>query len=432
MRIIHLTPGTGTFHCGSCLRDSALVKALRARGHDVLMAPLYLPLVLDRDAPSATAQPVQVGGISLYLQQKMPWFHRMPRFIHRWLNDPDRLRKASLRMGMTSAKALGEMTLDSLRGDQGRQWPEWKKLVAWLREQPKTDVISLSNSLLTGLAPTISQELGITVICSLQGEDAFLDTLPEPYRQQAWDEMRENARHVTRFIAPSQFYARAMMPRLDVNAEKMVVVPNGIDVTPFSPSKPDPNFPVLGYLARMIHGKGLTTLVDAFIMIVRGGKLPRLKLKVAGAMTPADEAYVAGLKKKLDEAGCAARAEFLPNIDFDDKTTFYRSLSVFSVPATYGEAFGLPVIEAMACGVPVVQPDSGAFPEIIAATGGGVIVKPDDASALAAAVEDILLDQQLREKLSNQGMQRVRSEFTATSMAARFDEMLQTLPAKQP
>lgn len=428
MRILHLTPGTGSFHCGSCLRDHALIKALRVRGHDALIVPLYLPLVTDREDPAAS-HAVRVGGISLYLQQKMPWFHRMPGFVHRWLNDPARLRKASLRMGMTSAKSLGEMTVGSLVGEQGRQWPEWKKLIAWLKEQPKIDVVSLSNSLITGLAAAIKRETGARIVCSLQGEDSFLDTLVEPYRAQAWNALRENMKHVDRVVAPSRFYADTMSARLDMPPERMTVIPNGIDATPFPSAKPDPNWPTIGYFARMIHGKGLTTLVDAFIEMVKRGRVPRLKLKIGGAMTPADVEYVAGLQAKLNQAGCLNRVEFCPNLDFESKTRFFRDVTVFSVPATYGEAFGLYVLEAMACGVPVVEPDSGAFPELIAATGGGILCKADDVGALADAIERVLSDGELREQLGLKGMSLVRQHFAPHAMAARFDEMLGGLMA---
>ena len=424
MHIIHLTPGTGTFHCGSCLRDHALIRALRGRGHDALMVPLYLPLVTDREEINAD-QPVRVGGISLYLQQKMPWFHRMPGFVHRWLNDPARLRKASLRIGMTSAKDLGEMTVGSLVGQQGRQWAEWQKLVAWLKEQPKIDVVSLSNSLITGLAKAIKEETGARVVCSLQGEDSFLDTLVDPYREQAWAALRDNMKYVDRLIAPSRFYADVMAARLQVEPGKMAVIPNGIESTPFPVAMPDPNWSIIGYFARMIHGKGLTLLVDAFIEMVKRNRVPRAKLKIGGAMTPADEKYVDGLKKKLKDAGCLNRVEFHPNLDFEDKTRFFRDVSVFSVPATYGEAFGLYVLEAMACGVPVVQPESGAFPELIEATGGGLLCTPDDAPALAEALERLLTDNPLRQQLSNKGMSAVRQHFTPAVMAERFEDMLQ-------
>jgi len=423
MRIVHLTPGTGSFHCGSCLRDNVLIKALRVRGHDALMVPLYLPLVTD-GMPASPEQGVQVGGISLFITQKLPWFAHMPAFVHRFLNAPERLRSAAKRMGMTSPRALGEMTVGSLLGEKGRQWGEWKKLIAWLKTEPKTDVISLSNSLLMGLAKSLATELGAKVVVSLQGEDSFLDTLPEPYKTQAWDAMRENAQYVTTFVAPSQYYADLMQQRLGVGPEKMAVVFNGLEVTPFPSAEPDPNFPTIGFFARMIHGKGLTLLVDAFIDLVKRGKLPRVKLKIGGAVTAVDEKYVEGLKKKLKDNNCLQRVTFHPNLTFDQKVRFFRDLTVFSVPATYGEAFGLYVLEAVASGIPVVQPDHGAFPELLAATRGGILCRPDDAVSLADTLETLLLDDQKREQYSIQGMAKVREEFTATRMAEKFEEVL--------
>ncbi|MBE7493763.1 MAG: glycosyltransferase family 4 protein [Verrucomicrobiaceae bacterium] len=426
MRILHLTPGTGNFHCGSCLRDHALIKALRARGHDALMAPLYLPLVTDREF-GAKELPVQIGGISLYLQQKFTWFHKLPRFVHRWLNSPQKLLMAAKRMGMTSPRSLGEMTLGSLLGAEGRQWGEWRKLIEWIRGEGRFDAVSLSNSLLMGLAPTIQKELGIPVVCSLQGEDSFLDTLPDPYREQCWEAMRQNARSVRRFVAPSQFYADVMRARLDAAPEQMQVIHNGIEATSFTTAAPDPNWPTIGYFARMIHGKGLTTLVDAFILLVKRNRVPRLKLLVGGAKTPVDEKYIAGLQEKLRQAGCAERVEWRPNVDFKDKVHFFRDLTVFSVPATYGEAFGLYVIEAIASGVPVVQPRHGAFPELIEATGGGILCEPDSVESLADALESLLLDSERCDQLVKTGMSRVRSEFTSVRMAEKFETLLRDM-----
>lgn len=427
MRILHLTPGTGNFHCGSCLRDHALIKALRVRGHDALMAPLYLPLVTDREFGTQEL-PVQIGGISLFLQQKMPWFHRLPKFFHSWLNTPGKLRLAARGMGMTSPKMLGEMALGALLGTEGRQWGEWKKIIEWIRSEAKTegkiDVVSLSNSLLTGLAPAIEKELGIPVVCSLQGEDSFLDTLPEPYRTRCWAAMQENARSVRLFVAPSRFYADHMRARLDLGPGKMRVMPNGIDTTSFTTSSPDPNWPVIGFFARMIHGKGLTTLVDAFIDIAKRGTVPRVKLRIGGARTPVDDKYVLSLEKKIAAAGLTNRVEWFPNLPFKDKVHFFHDLTVFSVPATYGEAFGLYVIEAAASGVPFVQPDHGAFPELVEATEGGMLCEPDNPKALADSLEALLNDDERRELMSKNGTARVRQEFSATRMAERFEALL--------
>lgn len=423
MRILHLTPGTGSFHCGSCLRDNALIKALRVRGHDAIMVPLYLPLVTDREAASP-GMDIQVGGISLYLQEKMPWFHRLPRFVHRWLNSPERLRKASTGIGMTSPTELGRLALGSLVGEEGRQWGEWHRLVNWIKTQPKPDVVSLSNCLLTGLAKSIETEIGVPVVCSLQGEDSFIETLPEPYREQSWAAIQKNAAHIRRFIAPSHFYAGVMASHLKVSVDEIAVVRNGLDFSSFPHSRPDPNWPVIGYLARMIHGKGLTTLVEAYIDLVQRKTVPRVKLRIGGSKTRADEKYVAELMAKLAAAGCDKHVEFLPNLSFDDKTKFFRDLSVFSVPATYGEAFGLYALESMASGVPVVQPKHGAFPELLEMTGGGLLCTPDDPKALADGFEELLLDGARRDQLANAGRTNVRTQLTPLKMAEAFDKML--------
>jgi glycosyltransferase involved in cell wall biosynthesis len=174
----------------------------------------------------------------------------------------------------------------------------------------------------------------------------------------------------------------------------------------------------------MIHGKGLTVLVNAFIELVKRNRFPQIKLKVGGAFTPVDEKYVADLKARLDSAGCLGRVEFLPNLDFTEKMHFFRDLTVFSVPAIYGEAFGLYVIEALASGVPVVQPDSGAFPELIRETQGGLICRADDAVSLADDLERVIGDPELREKLSLRGMNSVRQSYQAGAMAARFEELM--------
>ncbi|MCX6855106.1 MAG: glycosyltransferase family 4 protein [Verrucomicrobia bacterium] len=424
MRILHLTPGTGSFHCGSCLRDHALIRALRSRGHDALMAPLYLPLVTDREATNPEI-PVQAGGVSLYLQEKMPFMRYLPRFVHGWLNRPALLRLAGRWMGMTSAKDLGQMTLGALAGESGNQWSEWQRVLTWIKTEIKPDLISLSNGLLMGLCPVIQRDLGIPVIVSLQGEDSFLDTLIDPYREQCWAAMQANATHVSRFVTASRYYGDLMQKRLNIPAEKMSLAYNGLELTACAAAKPDPNWNTIGYFARMIHGKGLTTLVDAFILLNQRGKVPRLKLKIGGAKTASDEKYISGLRAKLKASGYDRHVEWQPNLSFGDKVKFFRDLTVMSVPATYGEAFGLYVIESIASGVPVVQPRHGAFPELIELTQGGSLCEPDDVPALADALETLLLDGKRREQMITIGMAKVRTEFSAARMAEQFDEAMQ-------
>ena len=174
---------------------------------------------------------------------------------------------------------------------------------------------------------------------------------------------------------------------------------------------------VLGFFARMCADKGLDTLVDAYLRLRQRARVGKLKLRVGGSCGPADTPLVNALRQKLEAAGFAADVEFHPNLTRADKLAFLHSLSVFSVPARYSEAFGLYVIEAMAAGIPVVQPGASAFPELIEATGGGVLCAPGDAQALAEAIEALLLDPARAQALGQAGRRAVFEKYSVEAMA---------------
>jgi glycosyltransferase involved in cell wall biosynthesis len=423
MRVVHLTAGTGSFFCGTCLRDHALVKALRRLGHDALIVPLYLPLVLD-DSGSHEASPLFFGGINVYLQQKSAFFRHTPQWFDKLLDSPALLHQAGRKAGMTNPAELGEMTLSMIQGERGHQAKELDKLVAWLVEQ-KPDVVCLSNSLLIGVARRVREELRVPIICSLQGEDAFLDSLPEPYRERCWQLVRERAADVVRFVAPSRYYNALMQERLRLAPEKIVVIYNGIDLDGFAPATAPPEFPTVGFLARMCSDKGLDTLVEAFIRLAP--RVPHARLKIGGTLTDADRAFVNDLTARLEQAGIVNAVKFLPNLTHAEKQQFLRGLTVVSVPTQRGEAFGLFVIESLASGVAVVQPNNGAFPELIELTGGGVLYAQGDASSLADALEKLLLDPAHAAKLGRCGREIVNSHFTSDAMARNFEELLKQL-----
>ena len=417
MRILQLTPGTGSFYCGTCMRDNALTVALRRQGHDALMVPLYLPPALD-EASAAEGAPLFYGGVNVYLQQASPLFRRTPRWLDGLLDSPAVLRGAARRAGMTKASELGEMTLSMLRGEDGHQAKELTRLVEWVAsEDGRADVVCLSNALLLGLARRIRAETGARVVCTLQGEDTFLDSLDEPHRTASWDTLAERAADVDAFVAVSHYHADLMTRRMKLPPDRVHVVYNGIDLTGYGPASPPTDPPVLGYLARMCPPKGLGTLVDAYLLLRKRGRVKGLKLRVAGAQTAGDVSYVESLRARLDAEGVGADAAFFPNIDRAEKVAFLRGLSAFSVPATYGESFGLYVIEALAAGVPVVQPRHAVFPELLAETGGGVLCEPDDPSALADALEALLLDPERARALGEQGRRTVIERFNVDVMA---------------
>ena len=414
MRILQLTPGTGNFYCGSCLHDNSLVRALRSRGHDVLMVPLYLPHRTEEPSEIA-GTPIFLGGISVFLEQKFPAFRHMPGWLNRLLSSPPLLRFASGFAGMTSARDLGESAVSMLQGSESRQAGEVERLIAWLRTQPRPDVICLSNSLLSGLARRLKEEFRAPIVCTLQGEDSFLDSLPEPYRQQSWDLLARRCADMDHFVAVSHYFAGLMTRRLDLAPDRVTVIHPGIELEKIRPVAKIPDPQVIGFLARMHPGKGLGTLADAFLQL----DMPGVRLRVAGAMTGQDERFVRSLKRRLPRD-----VEFLPNLDLPAKREFLSGLTVLSVPATYGEALGLYVLEAWAAGVPVVQPRHGAFPELVEKSGGGLLCASDDPAALAASLRQILRDPAAARRMGEAGRSTVLSDFSTGAMARKTETLL--------
>jgi glycosyltransferase involved in cell wall biosynthesis len=420
LRIVQITPGAGKMYCGACLRDNALVTALRKLGHTVLMVPLYLPLTLDEEDQSA-GTPIFFGGINVYLEQQSALFRHAPEWLRNILASPALLKLASGAAAKTRASDLGPMTISVLRGEEGRQARELDDLMDWLKSE-KPDIVSLSNALLVGLVRRIKKELRIPVICSLQGEDWFLDALPAADRDLAWQTAAERAAEVDLFIAPSHYFGDLMQRRLKLAPEKVRVLANGLNLEGYAGPKIEPPTPVLGYFARMSAEKGLESLVNAFITLKRQDRVKNLKLRIGGSCGPADQPLLDTLKSRLQISGWLGDVEFSPNLTHAEKVSFLKSLSVLSVPATYGEAFGLYIIEALACGVPVVQPDHAAFPELIRETGGGLLYPPGDESALAGALESLFLDSTRARSLGETGQKAILDRFNIETMARRMEE----------
>ncbi|MCY3021203.1 MAG: glycosyltransferase family 4 protein [Planctomycetota bacterium] len=424
MRIVQLTPGAGGMFCGACMRDNALVAALRKLGHDVTLIPLYTPLTLDE--PGNSEDRVFFGGVNVFLQQKSALFRHTPGWLDKPLDNPRLLREAARLAVKTRPEDLGELTISVLRGEEGRQLKELEKLTAWLTAQPKPDIVCLSNALLSGLARRLRAALKAPIVCTLQGEDFFVDGLPEPQRKQAWALLRERAADIDAFIAVSRYYGEVMRERLMLPAEKTHVVHNGIDLSGYGPARSRPAHPTVGYLARLAPEKGLHTLVEAFGHLHRRGKAPGVRLRIAGSQTDGDKPFVAELRRGLKRDGLAPHVDILPNLDRAQKIGFLQSLSVFSVPAVYGESFGLYVLEALVCGVPVVQPRHAAFPELIEATGGGVLCEPGDVWDLAAKLEELLLDEPRRAALGAAGRDKVIEHFSIERAARGVEQVLRT------
>ena len=415
MRIIQFTPGTGSFHCGNCLRDLAMVRAMIRRGHDACLVPLYLPLMLE-DSGQAPHAPLFLGGVNVYLQQKLGLFRRTPRWLDRLWDGERLLRFCSRWSDMTTAHELGEMTISMLAGEEGRQRKELDRLTRWLAEEERPDVVCLSNALLVGMARLIKQELDVPVVCTLQGEAPFLDSLPDTHRDRAWTMLAERAAELDGFIAVSGDHAERMTNRLGLAHGKVHVVHSGIELEGFTVAERPPDPPVLGYLARFCPEKGIEVLIDAFAILKSGGAHPDLRLHMAGTMPRGDRPFVERMRRRLAEHGLADAAAFFPNLSRAEKQRFLSGLTVFSVPAAFGEDFGFTIIEALASGVPVVQPDHAVYPEILAATGGGVLCRPGDPASLAEKIAGLLAHPDEARAMGLRGRRAVEESFTVDRM----------------
>jgi glycosyltransferase involved in cell wall biosynthesis len=406
-------------YCGSCLRDNAMATELIARGHDVLLLPVYTPTFTDE--PNVSRDHVVLGGISAYLEQYVPFFRKTPRWLDRLWDSKTVLSLASRRSISTNPKMLGEMTVSVLKGEQGFQSKEIEKFIEWVKHESPPDIINLPYSLLISMAAPLKQALNVPVVCTLQGEDLFLDNLQEPYRTEAMTLIRDQIKHVDSFLSVSDYYARFMPGYLGIPEEKIQVVPLGINPQGFELKDRQRSGPfTIGFLARVAPEKGLHVLAEAYRLLRESGELPEARFEVAGYMAADCKPYLDGVVKQLADVGLQGEFNYRGVLDRAEKIAFLRSLDVMAVPATYDEPKGVSLLEAMACGVPLVQPRRGAFTEIVENTGGGLLVQPDDARSLADGLLQIAKHKQLAEELSANGFRGVREHYTAAHMADRL------------
>ncbi len=425
MKIAYLTAGAGQMFCGSCLRDNTLARALRDAGHDVLLIPCYTPTRTDE--PNASGPRVFLGGINMYLQQHVAFFRRTPRLLDRLLDAPPLLRLAT-RFGVSvDPSGLGEMTLSMLQGLDGFQRKEVATLAAFIAEE-SPDIVTIPNSMLSGLAPAIKAVVKAPICCAFQGEELFLDSLGEPYRSRCLAMIRQQSGFVDRFVAVSRFGADAMARYLGLDRGRIDVVPLGISFDGHARrTGPDPEPFTIGYLARIAPEKGLHVLCEAFRQLVADPSLPPVRLAAAGYLGPEHRAYLAGIQAQLTQWGLADRFEYHGELDRAGKLQYLRDLSVLSVPGDYEDPKGLYLLEALASGVPVVQPRRGAAIEVVEATGGGLLTAPKDPAALAAGLRRLLLDPAERRTLADRGYDGVRAHYAAALMRDRTVEVYASL-----
>src|SRR5713226_426291 len=423
MKILSITAGAGGMYCGSCLRDNALAAELVRRGHDVTLLPLYTPLRTDE--PNVSRSNVLFGGISVYLQQHSKLFRRTPRFMDRLLDSPRLISAFAGRSVSTDPRLLGELTISMLEGTGGVLRKEFDKLLDWLAGEPKPDVVNITNSMLIGLARPLREALGRPICCTLQGEDLFLEGLIEPYKSRAVALIRRQVQEVDRFVAVSEYYASFMATYLQIPADRMSIVPIGINMAGFEGGRTS-TYDVfrIGYFARIAPEKGLHILAAAFQRF-RQRVDGHARLEIGGYLAASHKKYLADIQRSLKQAGLSDDVAYRGEVDRAGKIAFLRELDVLSVPATYDEPKGVFLLESMACGVPVVQPRRGAFTEVVEKTGGGLLVRADDVESLAEGLYTLWRDRTLREQLGRRGHEGVRAHYTIQRSVDRLTDVFE-------
>lgn len=433
MKIVYLAAGAGGMYCGACLHDNTLAAALMKAGQDTLLVPTYTPLRTDEEDVSQSK--VFFGGINVYLQQKSAVFRHTPWLLDALLDSPSLIRFVSKRAGAVDPTKLGDLTVSMLQGENGRQRKELTKLVRWLKTEIRPDIIHLTNAILVGLAEALRREVGVPIVCGLAGEDVFLERLDEPWYTQSQELMRRHAHEVAAFVSLNRYYADYMIDYMDLDPAKVHVIPHGLNLDGHgrppatavdghagrvaAGGASSGETVTIGYFARICPDKGLHNLVEAFRILCEDKSLPPLKLRAAGYLGPEFKPYLVEMQRHLEKWGLADRFEYAGELDRAGKIRFLQSLDVMSVPTVYRESKGLSIFEALANGVPVVQPAHGTFPEVLADTGGGVTFTPDTPPALAEALKPFLVNKAYRREVGLRGQRAIHDRYHADLMAGR-------------
>lgn len=427
MKIVYLAAGAANMYCGSCLHDNTLAAALLALGEDVLLVPTYTPIRTDEE--NVSEDHLFFGGINVYLQQKSSIFRHTPWFLDAILDHPSFIRWATKGGPSVEAERLGDLTVSMLEGEHGRQQKEIRKLVHWLKKEYQPQVVHLSNAMLAGMAREI-RKLGIPVVCTLSGEDIFLEKLSEPFRSRAQSILRERTREIDGFVALNDYYAGYMADYLDLPRNRIDVIPHGLNLAGHGTraDTPDQVF-TIGFLARICPDKGLHHLVSAAELLLADPSMPPFRIRAAGYLGDADRPYLEAIEKRVAQWDKPEMFQYVGELTRAEKIEFLQGLNVMSLPTIYRESKGLPVLEAWANAVGVVLPEHGTFPELIALTGGGLLHQPLEPASLAEKLKHLLHNPRRAVELGQQGQAVVHRDFTAAVMAEKTRELYRRVHA---
>ena len=294
-------------------------------------------------------------------------------------------------------------------------WPKylWTKIrFSWEMLRRKPDVLFIPSHTMPSFYP---KKTVITI------HDLGYERYPEAYSRFARNYLRKNykfaARHAAKIIVPTEFTKRELIALYGTKPERIEVVHLAYDDKTFKPVEDEVKIdevlkkykikkPYLLFVGRLETKKGLRTLLEAFALISNNSitnNLPDLSLVLVGGrgygyndLKP----LISNLKSNIHELGHLQNEE--------DRVSLCAGTTGFIVPSLY-EGFGIPVLEAMACGVPVIASDIESLKEV----GGDCVqfFKVGNAEDLAKKIKEVLANQELRQKMITTGLERVKNFF---------------------
>jgi glycosyltransferase involved in cell wall biosynthesis len=248
----------------------------------------------------------------------------------------------------------------------------------------------------------------------------WVDVMEDKYRREVWDLMSDRGKDVDVFIPVSDYYAEEIHQKMTILKKQMHTIHLGVDPADYSPKPITEKHPVIGYISRMCEENGLAVLVDAFILLKQKPEFESVKLKITGGKTGDDIHFIKEQKQKIVKAALESDVFWVEEFEGEERQKFFDSVRLISVPVLNGEAFGLYMLEAMASGIPMVQPALGAFPEVISLSGGGVVYGENKPERLARALGNLILNDEKLQELSLAGIAGVKVHFDIHHQAEKM------------
>ncbi|WP_437205186.1 glycosyltransferase family 4 protein [Planctomicrobium sp. SH664] len=423
MHIAILTAGRAGTFCGSCLHDHSWSRALRAEGLRVTLVPTFAPLQLDE--PDGSERRVFLGGVNVALASRWAAWNRLPRAVTAPLDSRSVIRWFAPDLLQARTPQAAQRAIDLLEGEGGTHREAIRVLAEFVSQQLRPDVVISTHLLLGGVMRAIQSRWSAPQLCLLQGGEQFLDEMSEPLRSRALSLVRDQVSTLAGNLVHSDFYRQQVSRTLSISADRISLIAPGVDMERHTgrPSVTRNERLTIGYFGQICPHKGFVQLVDALVLLKP--QQPDFLFRFGGVRTKEHRQAIDAAVQKLRAA----------NIDFEDigspstvaeKSALLQSLDLVSLLTEIPEVKGLPVLESLANGTPVVLPDHGIFPEMIAKTGGGLLVPSGDVVALAAAFQQ-LADPIVRLRSAEQGWRGVRQHHSLRQIARTTLEVIRDL-----